>query len=90
MQLGPPLLLLLALLPVACATDNSPQAVCRRQAEQDPKIQELEFMSAHSMALEETYKGQLTFLIREGTLRCLQDKGLLPSGGVEPIEPPTP
>jgi len=89
MQLGA-FVLLAALLPAACASDNSPEAVCRRQAEQDPKVQELQFMSAHSMALAETNKGELTFLIREGTLRCLQDKGLVPTGGVEPVEPPMP
>ncbi len=79
-----------ALLLGACATDNSPTAVCRRQAEQDPKVKALEFSSAHSMALAETDAGELAFLRREDTLRCLQDKGVISEGGVEPVRPPMP
>lgn len=89
MQLGP-LLLLAALLPAACTVDNSPQAICRRQAERDPQIQSLEFDSAHSMRLAREDAGQLAYLRRQDAFRCLQDRGVIPQGGVEPVAPPTP
>ncbi|MGH7120053.1 MAG: hypothetical protein ACREFP_13860 [Acetobacteraceae bacterium] len=83
-------LLLAALLPAACATDHSPQALCRRQAERDPQIQALESSSAHSARLARENAGELAYLRREGTYRCLQDRGVVPQGGVEPVVPPTP
>lgn len=84
------LVLAAALLPGGCATDHSPEAVCRRQAEQDPQIQQLEFMSAHSMALAKTNAGKLDFLRQQDVLQCLQAKGVIPQGGVEPVEKPIP
>lgn len=89
MQLRP-LFLLLALLPVACAMDNSPAAVCRRQAEKDLKIRSLEFGSFRNQSFAETYAGELAYLHRQDVLRCLQARGLAPQGGVEPVRTPIP
>lgn len=84
------LILFLALVPAACATDHSPEAACRRQAEKDPKIQSLEFSSGRNTSFAETHAGELTYLRRQDTLRCLQSRGLIPEGGVEPVQPPIP
>ncbi|MGH7077627.1 MAG: hypothetical protein ACREFU_05965 [Acetobacteraceae bacterium] len=84
------LVLLVALVPAACATDHSPEAFCRRQAENDPKIQSLEFSSGRNTSFAETHAGELVYLRRQDTLRCLQARGLVPGGGVEPVQPPIP
>ena len=84
------LLLLLALLLAACATDNSPQAECRRQANNDPEVKALFVDSLRNQSYAATHAGELAYLRRQATLRCLQDRGLASPGGVEPVRPAIP
>jgi len=82
------LVLLAALLPAACASsNNSPEAVCRRQAYDDPQVRALRVQMMRSYSANLGSQGQLQYLLRQATLRCLQDKGLAVPGGVEPVKP---
>jgi hypothetical protein len=80
-----------AFLLAACAGggDNSPEAVCRRQAYDDPAVRatRLQMMQVPSANLG--LQGQLQYQLRQATMRCLQDKGLAVPGGVEPVRPPS-
>ncbi|HWA79113.1 MAG TPA: hypothetical protein VG848_02270 [Acetobacteraceae bacterium] len=85
------LALLAVLLPAACApSDDSPQAVCRRQAYDDPQVRALRVQMMQSSSANLGSRGQLQYLLRQATLRCLQDKGLAVPGGVEPVQPANP
>ena len=80
-----------AVLLAACATtDNSPQAVCRRQAYNDPQVNALRIRMMQSPSVNLGSNGQLQYLLQQATLRCLQDKGLAVPGGVEPVIPTDP
>ncbi|HUC16942.1 MAG TPA: hypothetical protein VMA37_04545 [Acetobacteraceae bacterium] len=85
------LVLLAALLPAACApSDNSPEAVCRHQAYDDPQVRALRIQMMRSYSANLGSQGQLKYLLRQATLRCLQDKGVAVPGGVEPVQPANP
>ncbi len=82
---------LAALLIAACQpTDNSPEAVCRRQAYNDPQVVALRIRMMQSASVDLGSKGELQYLLEQATLRCLQDKGLAVPGGVEPVQPTRP
>ena len=82
--------LLATVLLAACATDDTPEAVCRRQADRDPAVHALAVQMLQNPAVAQTYAGELQYMRRQATLRCLQDKGLAVPGGVEPVRPPIP
>ncbi len=84
-------LLVALLLPAACASsDNSPEALCRQQAYSDPQVRALRIQMMQSSSANLGSQGQLQYLLRQATLRCLQDKGLAVPGGVEPVQPANP
>ena len=77
-------LVLLAL--TACgSTDNSPQAQCERQANNDPKVVDIN-ISSNGIYTPQV-RSRLSVAKREATLQCLRLKGLAPPGGVEPVHP---
>lgn len=76
-----------ALLLGACATDGSPQAVCKRKASNDPQVRELSRQAMIQPLLAPNYYPQIEFYRRQANLRCLQEKGLATPGGVEPVMP---
>lgn len=73
----------------ACAsTDNSPQAECARQAEQDPTVQAIYHGEQGDYTRLGPARSNLMWAKRQSITACLRAKGLAPPGGVEPIRPP--
>ena len=62
--------LLATLLLAACATNDSPEAVCRRQADRDPAVHALAVQMLQNSYVSQTYAGQLQYMRRPATLRC--------------------
>lgn len=81
------LALSVALLLGACATGDSPQAVCARKASNDPQVRELSRQAMIQPLQAWNYYPEIEFYRRQANLRCLQDKGLATPGGVEPVMP---
>ena len=79
---------LLAVVLSACASGNTPDAECARQATQDPKVQEIysrtngDYTYAGYLAHDDLLQAK-----RLAVLRCMRAKGLAPPGGVEPVAP---
>jgi hypothetical protein len=74
-------LLLLALAGCAASSDNSPQAQCERQANEDPEVKAIVLQP-----WVDTYK--LSIARREALRTCLRKKGVPQPGGVEPVQRP--
>ena len=77
----------LVLLLGACANSDSPQAVCRRQASNDPEVRALTVQALIQPMMAPNYYPEIEFHRRQAELRCLQNKGLATPGGVEPVMP---
>jgi hypothetical protein len=78
--------LLLALS--ACTADDSPQVQCERQADQDPTVLSIYRGDQGDYTRLGPARSNLLWAKRQATIKCLQAKGLLPPGGVEPVRPP--
>ena len=74
-------LLLLALAGCSASSDNSPQAQCERQADQDPAVKAI-----FEQPWIDTYK--LSIARREALQTCLRQKGMPQPGGVQPVQKP--
>jgi hypothetical protein len=78
----------LAVVLTACASGNTPQAECERQAAQDPKVQEIysrtngDYTMMGYLAHDDLIQAK-----RLAVLRCMREKGLAAPGGVEPVAP---
>jgi hypothetical protein len=86
------LVCLVPLLLGACtagASDNTPQAQCERQADQDPTVVAIYRGVQGDYTQLGPARSNLLWAKRQATLKCLQQMGLAPPGGVEPIRPPT-
>jgi hypothetical protein len=68
--------------------DNSPQAQCERQANEDPTVQAIYRGEQGDYTQIGPARSNLLWTKRQATLKCMQQKGLAPPGGVEPIRPP--
>ncbi len=79
------LALLLALLLAACSgpVDNSPQAACARQAENDPQVADIVRRGAGTDSYRWDNEKKLAQAKQDATTRCLRMRGLAPKGGVE-------
>ena len=81
--------LVIALLLTACAAkDNSPLAQCEREADQDPTVRSIYRGDQGDYTQLGPARSNLMWAKRQATLKCMQQKGLAPPGGVEPIRPP--
>lgn len=67
--------------------DNSPEAICRRQAYDDPAVRAVRVQMMQIPSGPLALQGQLQYLLSQATIRCTQDKGLAVPGGVEPVRP---
>ena len=79
---------LLCLLLAGCAShyaDNSPQAYCERQANNDPAVQELISQEMGSGGTNIYTDAKIKELKRQALQRCLLAKGVPVRGGVEPV-----
>jgi hypothetical protein len=81
--------LLLGCVLAACATaGDSPQAQCERQADQDPIVQSIYGGHEGDYTQVGQARSNLLWAKRMATQKCMQQKGLLPPGGVEGVRPP--
>jgi hypothetical protein len=79
----------LGIVLAACGSaDNSPKAQCERQALQDPTVQSIYRGDQGNYTDVTPARANLLWAKRMATLKCMQEKGLAPPGGVEPIRPP--
>ena len=78
--------LVLLVLTACGSADNSPQAQCERQANDDPTVVEINTTSNGIYTPQ--VRSRLAIAKREAMLKCLRLKGLAPPGGVEPVNPP--
>jgi hypothetical protein len=76
------------LLMVSCSADDTPQAQCERQADQDPTVLSIYRGDQGDYTQVGLARSNLLFAKRQATIACLQAKGILPPGGVEPVRPP--
>jgi hypothetical protein len=71
---------------VVTPQDDSPEAVCRREAYNDPKVKALLVQNLGWAAPDQTLLYQISLAERAATQKCLQDKGIAVRGGVEPVQ----
>ncbi len=80
---------LLGIVLAACASaGDSPQAQCERQADQDPAVQSIYRGDQGDYTQPGPARSNLLWAKRSAMQKCLQQKGLAPPGGVEPVRPP--
>jgi hypothetical protein len=72
----------------SCSADNTSQAQCERQADQDPMVLSIYRGDQGDYTQIGPARSNLMFAKRQATIKCLQAKGILPPGGVEPVRPP--
>jgi len=80
----------LALLLAACGaggSDDTPQAQCARQANDDPKVLEIYSGTSGYYTFPWSQRDELLMARRQAELRCMRAKGLVPPGGVQPVVP---
>jgi hypothetical protein len=83
------LALLLPLTVIACGqTGNSPEAECRRQADQDPTVRSIYRGDQGDYTQLGPARSNLDWALKQTYLKCMREKGLAPPVGVEPIRPP--
>ena len=83
------LVLALALLAAGCSrgpTDNSPQAACARQADNDPVVADIVRRGAGTEFYRWDNEKKLAQAKQDATTRCLRARGLAPRGGVERLK----
>ena len=84
------LALLLPLALFACGpTGNSPEADCTRQADRDPTVLSIYRGDQGDYTQLGPARSNLMWAKRQAYMTCMQQKGLVPPVGVEPIRPPT-
>jgi hypothetical protein len=68
-------------------SDNSPQAQCDRQADNDPRVQWIYGGHEGDYTIQGSARANLLWAKRQALEKCLREKGLAPPGGVEPVKP---
>jgi hypothetical protein len=71
----------------AKADEHDPRAECQVQANSDPTVQDLRLKQFSLTPSDPNINPDITVAIHNAVQRCLQDKGLAPPGGVDPIRP---
>ncbi|HTW73190.1 MAG TPA: hypothetical protein VME47_25155 [Acetobacteraceae bacterium] len=84
--------LLLALSLAGCSSwfepaGNSPEAVCRRQAYDDPTVKQIIVRSMGQPSANPQTQFDYEKALRDATNACLKKKGIAVRGGVEPVRP---
>jgi hypothetical protein len=79
---------LLPLLLTACASapsGDSSEAICRRQAYDDPKVKHLRLEDMETLSINPAVQADLSQAVRDATNACLRQKGVAVRGGVEAV-----
>jgi hypothetical protein len=83
--------LVLPLLLAGCGIlgprSSSPQAECEWQANSDPKVESLSLQEFNRNTQSPDLRPDIAVAKHEATVRCLQARGLVPPGGVQPVRP---
>jgi hypothetical protein len=66
---------------------NSPEAECRRQAYDDPKVKQLTIENLGQSTADPQVQFNYNKALYDATNACLQQKGIQVRGGVEPVGP---
>jgi hypothetical protein len=66
---------------------DSPEAVCRRQAYDDPAVKRLTIENLGSSSADADAQFEYDKALRDATQTCLRQKGIQVRGGVEPVRP---
>jgi hypothetical protein len=74
-------LLVIVLAGCSASSNNSPQAQCERQANEDPEVRAI-----YQQPWIDTYK--LSIAKHEALQTCLRHKGVPQPGGVQPVQKP--
>ncbi len=67
--------------------NDSPEAVCRHQAYDDPKVKNLTVKYLGSAAASPDAAFEYNKALHDATDACLRQKGIQVQGGVEPVRP---
>jgi hypothetical protein len=81
------LVLIAAIGFAACSSEGGPNAVCEREADNDPTVHELTQRSLATTREAFELEPDLEYARRKAFLACLRRHGLAPPGGVEPLRP---
>jgi hypothetical protein len=65
--------------------DNSPQAQCERQADDDPAVAAIYSGTNGAYTYVGAVRDDLIAAKRQAVMRCMRAKGLAPPGGVQPV-----
>lgn len=74
----------------ACASSrsgDSPEAVCRRQAYDDPAVKLLTIQNMGAASAKPDAEFDYNQALRRASDACLRQKGVHVQGGVEPVRP---
>jgi hypothetical protein len=71
----------------ASGPGDSPEAVCRRQAYDDPAVKHLTVENLGSSSADPDAQFEYYKALRDATQTCLRQKGIQVRGGVEPVRP---
>lgn len=71
----------------ASGPGDSPEAVCRRQAYDDPTVKHLTIENLGSSSADPGAQFDYDKALRDATQTCLRQKGIQVRGGVEPLRP---
>jgi hypothetical protein len=66
---------------------NSPEAICRREAYNDPTVKRVTIESMGTAGINQQMQFKYNKAIRDATNACLRRRGIKVPGGVEPVEP---
>jgi hypothetical protein len=69
------------------APGDSPDAVCRRQAYDDPAVKRLTIAGLQDSSPGGQTQFAYNLALRNATESCLRQKGIQVRGGVEPVRP---
>jgi hypothetical protein len=86
-RVGPAVGLIFVLVGCSGAA-NSPDEQCDQQAERDPTVLSIYRGDQGDYTQTGPARSNLLWAKRMAKLKCMQQKGLAPPGGVEPIRPP--
>lgn len=81
---------LLLPLMTACAygpRGNTPQAICQRDALNDPTVKQITIEQMNSGAMSARAKFTYTQALHAAYNNCLRRRGIVARGGVEPVQP---